>query len=125
MKIRVLQETDLAGYMDAGGLIRHSEGPFSVLFEIGVVLGVAECEDHWLLRDNVEKACCWPRRVGSRVASKLDDADRIVIKKIYTDWYNNVVIVVQSHSRLGEVESMVNGLVEFLGNKHQLEEVSR
>jgi hypothetical protein len=84
--------------------------PGLVLFEIGV-----EGEDHWLLRDNVETICGW--LLGKPAVASvpgLDDADRIVIQKIYVEMapLNNVVINVSA--RLDDIERMVNGLVDIL-----------
>lgn len=94
--------------------------PGLVLFEIGV-----EGEDHWLLQDSVETICGWllgkpnlglaedlPPRPDS--VPVLDDADRIVIQKIYVEMapLNNVVINVSA--RLDDIERMVNGLVDIL-----------
>ena len=110
--------------VQAGPLLYHvsSRSQRVVLFEIGV-----KGEDHWLLLKAVSKVCDWPRGRAdvppySGTAGPgpvLDDADRLVIKAICLNWYNNVVIVVSA--RLDEVERMVNNLVEILEKWHQLE----
>jgi hypothetical protein len=97
MKIVVCQYPDDA----------HASG--AVLFEIGV-----NGEDHWLLRDNVSKVCDWPRGRAAGPGPVLDDADRLVIQKIYTNWYNNVIVGTKLHARLDDVERMVNNMVEIL-----------